>query len=152
MDRRESKDAVFANAGRSPATGSRWMARLAQAKTEAQLIRACRRYLISIRPFELARLPLACRPIPLEDAADLSAYALQLVRYHCEVDDASPLVLRMASFFAHANVCMAKILRRMNDRVEAESILASFGRAPGEPDPDAPPSGPVRTNAGASSE
>ena len=138
MDRRESQAASESSAA-SPVIAPRWLARLDHAKTEAQLLRVCRRYLLSIRPFELARLPLACRPIPLEDAADLSAYALQLVRHHCEVDEPSPLVLRMASFFAHANVCMAKVLRRINDHVEAESILASVGRAPRGPDPDASP-------------
>ena len=111
-----------------PPSTRRWLARLAQARTEAQLLRVCHRYLASISRPGLARLPLACRPIPLEDATDLSAYALQLVRYHCEVDDASPLVLRMSAFFAHANVRMAQILRQMNEGAEADSILARVGR------------------------
>jgi len=152
MDRRESKTAASHRLGAVAVIGPRWLARIAEAQSEAKLIATCRRFLLSIRPAELARLPLACRPIPLEDAADLSAYALQLVRYHCEVEDAAPLLLRMASFFAHANVRMAKILRRMNDDIAADTILARIGRAPGRPDPDAPPPGPRRPHAGAESE
>ncbi len=114
----------------SPAKGNRWLAQLAQSRTEDQLLRTCRRYLSSIRRADIERLPLACRPIPLEDATDLSAYALQLVRYHCEVDDASPLALRMAAFYAHANMRMAQILRQMNDAAEADTILARLGHGP----------------------
>lgn len=152
MDPRESKSAASDRRGASPVIGPRWFARIAEAQSQASLIRTCRRFLLSLRPADLARLPLACRPIPLEDAADLSAYALQLVRYHCEVEEASPLLLRMASFFAHANVRMAKILRRMNDDVAAETILARIGPPRGEPDPDAPPPGRERPNAGVESE
>lgn len=124
----------------SPATGRRWISQLQRARSEAQLLAVCRRFLASIRHSDLARLPLACRPIPIEDAGDLSAYALQLVRFHCEVDDPPPLVLRMAAFFAHANVRMAQILRQMNDAAEADSILAHLGRQPQDAGPQSPPS------------
>ena len=125
----------------SPATGKRWLAELLHAKSQAELLAVCRRFLTSIRRADLARLPLACRPIPLEDAGDLSAYALQLVRFRCEVDDAPPLMLRMAAFFAHANVRMAQILRQMNDAAEADTILARIGRQRSEePDPHSSPS------------
>jgi hypothetical protein len=95
----------------------------------------------SIRRGELGVLPLACRPIPLEDASDLSAYALQLVRYRCEVDEAAGLVLRLAAFFAHANMRMAQILRHMNDSAEADRILARIGGRSNSDDsaPESPP-------------
>lgn len=125
----------------SPATGKRWLAQLAKARSEAELLKACRRYLASIRRSGIEHLPLACRPIPIEDATDLSAYALQLVRYRCEVDDPSTLVLRMAAFFVQANVRMAQILRQMNDAAAADSILARIGRPrPDDPSSESPPS------------
>jgi len=108
--------------------GRRRLAGLAQARSEAQLLEACGRFLRSIPRSDLAHLPLACRPIPIEDATDLSEYALQLVRFRCEVDDSSPLVLHMAAFFAHANVRMAQILWQMNDAAEADTILGRIGR------------------------
>jgi hypothetical protein len=129
MDRREP----HADRRRSralPGVGARWPARLAQAKTEAQVIGVCRDFLVSIPPAELARLALACRPVPLEDAAGLSVYALQLVRHYCESNDAAPLVLRMASFFAHANVRMAKILRRGEEALAARALLGAGDRPP----------------------
>jgi hypothetical protein len=138
----------------SPAKGSRWLAQLRQVRSEAQLLKVCRGYLGSIRRAEIAALPLACRPIPLEDASDLSAYALQLVRYRCDVDEATELVLRMAAFFAHANMRMAQILRQMNESAEADRILARIGR-PGRDDsaPESPPSaGGATPGMGADSE
>jgi hypothetical protein len=105
----------------------RWFTQLAGARSDSDLLKLCRRYLACIRRSALEGLPLACRPIPLEDATDLSAYALQLVRYRCEVENPSPLVLRMSAFFAHANVRMAQILRQMNDAGEADIILARIG-------------------------
>ena len=119
----------------------RWFTQLAGARSDSDLLKLCRRYLACIRRSALEGLPLACRPIPLEDATDLSAYALQLVRYRCEVDDPSPLVLRMAAFFVQANVRMAQILRQMNDAAAADSILARIGRPrPDDPSSESPPS------------
>jgi hypothetical protein len=137
----------------SPDPGKPWLAQLAKARSEEELLKACRRYLASLRSSGLEKLPLACRPIPLEDAADLSAYALQLVRYHCDVDDPSPLVQRMAAFFARANMRLAQILREMNDAAAADGILARLGRprrndpstdstpSSGDPSPGASPDG-----------
>jgi hypothetical protein len=129
MDRRAPQDA-HRRSRALPALGARWPARLAQAKTEAQVIRVCRGFLLSIPPAELAHLALACRPVPLEDAAGLSVYALQLVRHYCESEDTSALVLRMASFFAHANVRMAKILRRGDEALAARTIVGAGDRSP----------------------
>ena len=138
----------------SPATGPRWLAQLRQVRSEAQLLKVCRRYVGSIRRAELAALPLACRPIPLEDASDLSAYALQLVRHRCEVDEAAEPVLRMAAFFAHANMRMAQILRQMNESAEADRILARIGPSRSDDSaPDSPPSsGGATPGVGADSE
>jgi hypothetical protein len=123
----------------SPARDKRWLDRLAQARSDAQLLKVCRRYLASMRGSGWAGLPLACRPRPLEDATDLSAYALQLVRHRCEADNPSPMAVRIAAFFVHANVRMAQILRQMNDAAEADIILARLGRAPTrDPGPEAP--------------
>lgn len=138
----------------SPAKGRRWYAQLRDARSEEQLLAVCRRFVASIRRAELAALPLACRPIPLEDASDLSAYALQLVRYRCDVDEAAALVLRMAAFFTHANVRMAQLLRQMNESAEADRILARIG-GPRFDDsaPESPPSpGDAGPSAGADPE
>jgi hypothetical protein len=115
-----------ASAGRD----KRWFAQLLEARSEDSLLEVCHRYLASIRRSGLHGLPLACRPIPIEDATDLSAYALQLVRYRCDVDDPAPVLLRMSAFFVHANVRMAQILRHMNNTAEADIILSRIGREP----------------------
>jgi hypothetical protein len=93
-----------------------WQELLEVAETEAKVIAIARDYLASLEPMEVARLPEACKPRKLFTAGDVGAYALDLVREHEEeMDDAAPLVHRMAAFFAHANLRLSKILAKAND-------------------------------------
>lgn len=93
-----------------------WQARLDLADTEGDVLEAAREYLSRLSYFEIVRLPDLCRPRKLVDASDIAAYALDLVRHHCdEKDESAELVHRMAAFFAHANVRLSQILQRTND-------------------------------------
>lgn len=122
-------------------TAASWLARLADATTARQLLRLCREYIAALPASEIARLPAACQPARMDDPSDLSAYALELVRH--QYDDAdSPLLLRMAEFFANANVRMAFVLQHRNDSADADRLLSSMGlRSGSDRDRGGTPSG-----------
>ncbi|HUI98762.1 MAG TPA: hypothetical protein VLY46_00925 [Usitatibacter sp.] len=95
---------------------SGWQELLDVAETEAKVITISRNYLASLEPMEVAHLPERCKPRKLLTSGDVGAYALDLVREHGdEMDDAVPLVHRMAAFFAHANLRLSQILAKAND-------------------------------------
>lgn len=93
-----------------------WQELLDVAETEGKVIAVARDYLASLEPGEVARLPESCKPRKLFTAGDVGAYALDLVREHGEgMDEAAPVLHRMAAFFAHANLRLSKILAKAND-------------------------------------
>ncbi len=93
-----------------------WPARVDACETEEEVLGAARDYLATLDSREFAQLPPDCRPRKLVDAADLAAYAFDLVRHHVSEDsEAGALVNRLAAFFAHANIRLSRILARTND-------------------------------------
>lgn len=96
--------------------GFGWQELLDVAETEAKVIAIARDYLASLEPREVGRLPERCKPRKLLTAEDIGAFALDLVREHGEeMDEAAPIVHRMAAFFAHANIRLSRILAKAND-------------------------------------
>jgi len=96
--------------------GFGWQQLLDVAETDAKVIAIARDFLASLEPREVARLPERCRPRKLFTADDVGAFALDLVREHGEeMDEAAPIVHRMAAFFAHANIRLSHILSKAND-------------------------------------
>jgi hypothetical protein len=93
-----------------------WRDLLDLATDEAGVIALSRDFLASLDPAEVMRLPEACMPRKLFNAADIGQYALDLVREHSDgFEGAAPLVHRMAAFFAQANFRLSQLLARNND-------------------------------------
>lgn len=100
-----------------------WQELLDMADSEAKVIAIARDYLASLEPQEVSRLPERCKPRKLFTSGDIGAYALDLVREHGEsMDDAVPLVHRMAAFFAHANIRLSQILAKAQQDDELRRI------------------------------
>ena len=78
-----------------------WIGRLADAKSEADLLQVCREYVARLSASELAVLPKECRPSRIDRTDDVRTYALSLLRYPAHGDNAR-LILRMADFFSKA--------------------------------------------------
>ncbi len=94
-----------------------WLASLDMADDEREVMRICRNFLATLDPAEIGKLPETCRPREIGNAADLCAIAYELVRHNCDDGTfASAIGSRLATVFARANVRVAQIYRRMNDR------------------------------------
>ncbi len=93
-----------------------WQERLDRATTEAAVLEVARDFVATLEYPEIARLPATCRPRKLIGAADVSGYALDLVRHQCADDDpAAEAIVRLAAFFSHASMRLSQILMRTND-------------------------------------
>jgi hypothetical protein len=93
-----------------------WQHVLDQARSEHEVVKVVREFVASLDYHELARLPAPCRPGKFFDAEDITTFAFEVVRHHC--DEAEPtreLVHRIAAFFSHASTRLSQILARSND-------------------------------------
>lgn len=107
---------VLTLAGRVGMKAYTWRELIDLASGEGEVIAIARDFLASLDPAEVARLPDACKPRKLLTAGDVGQYALDLVREHADaLQSGSPLVHRMAAFFAQANLRLSQILARTND-------------------------------------
>ena len=95
--------------------GLSWIDRIDTATSASEALDVVRVYMASITPTEIGCLPVRCRPRKLVDAADLSEYALDLVRETCRAEEPSPLVLKMAAIVSHAATRASEILGVAND-------------------------------------
>ena len=103
--------------------GLSWIDRIDSATSAAEILDVVRVYTAGITPAEFALLPVRCRPRKLVDAADLSEYALDLVRETCRADEPSPLVLKMAAIVSHAATRASEILGVANDSAGEERLV-----------------------------
>ena len=106
-----------------------WMRRIAHARTERELLELCAGRLASLGAADIERLPRDCRPVEIEDRADLAVYALNLVRRQNAAPSCPPPLASLAQFFALANVRMAQVLRHKDDAREADAWLSQMDRS-----------------------
>ena len=84
---------------------SKWVQRLIAATSEGEIVEIAREFIATFSAGDIDRLPSACRPPRFYSAADVTAFALTLVRHDCIVDGATArLVGRLSDFFAAASV------------------------------------------------
>jgi len=105
-----------------------WEHKLDGAQTVEEVLGMARDFLARLDPQEIQGLPEKCRPpAKLVDADDIGMYAYDLVRHECGEDDAAELVHRLARFFSHASMQVARILalQRAAMRAYAESADAA---------------------------
>jgi hypothetical protein len=94
-------------------TGTTWEHRLDSAHNEAAVLAVAREFLAQFNPVEISDLPERCRPpTKLYEAADISAYAYDLIRHECKEAGLGDLVHRLARFFSHASTRLAQVASR----------------------------------------
>ena len=88
-----------------------WDYKLDGAQTVEEVLGMARDFLARLDPHEIQGLPQKCRPpAKLVDADDIGMFAYDLVRHECGEEDAAELVHRLAHFFSHASMQVARIL------------------------------------------
>jgi hypothetical protein len=89
-----------------------WQQLLAAASTPDEVIAAARDFLAAIDHNELARLPEVCKPGKLLDAHDVSSYAYDLVRHHCQDEQDAAIaetIHKLSAFFSQAAVRVSQL-------------------------------------------
>ena len=90
---------------------TKWMARLTQAGTSAEVIDLVNEYLASRDPQVIASIPTECALQPLSTPDDVSACAYRLSAYHGH-DDVNRVVQRISAFFSHASFRLSELARK----------------------------------------
>jgi hypothetical protein len=101
-----------------------WPESLAEASTESQVVDVARDYLATLSHEEFARLPESLRPPKLVDAADITAYAFELVREECRDEEAQGIVQRLAHIMSRASIRLSEIM------VAGDPFIPSPGSSP----------------------
>ena len=90
-----------------------WQHTLDRACSEHEVVMVVRDYVASLDPYEVASLPPHCRPGKFVDAEDITSFAFDVVRYHCdEHEKTRELVHRIAAFFSYASTRLSQIMAR----------------------------------------
>ena len=97
-----------------------WQPRLNLATSPREVVQVAREYLAAWSSEDIARLPSRCRPVELECADDISAFALEVVRYDRSEDpQAAVLVHRLATFLSAATLRLSQVcLRHEASRID----------------------------------
>ena len=97
--------------GGRQAPGIGWEGTLAEAGTASEVVGVVKDYLAQWTPEEVALLPGPCRPGRIVDAEDVSRFAVELARAHCEVTaDSPPLLEKLNQFFSAAAARLPQVL------------------------------------------
>jgi len=92
-----------------------WQEKIEAARAPQEIVSIVRDYLAS-HHYEIARLPAACRPSSMVDAADVGAYTLALVRHHVDVvGRKGDFVHRLTAVMVLANTKISRVLATTND-------------------------------------
>lgn len=96
-----------------------WQGRLNGSTSEDEVVGVARDFVAQFDHADVARLPAECRPCKLVDANDVSNYAFTLVQ-HCTGGDTEGAVLveKLAAFFSHASIRLARILQFTHEHQE----------------------------------
>ena len=92
------------------AGGLSWQQTIDAAGSEQAVVKVVRDFVASLNPCELGRLPAQCRPGKFFDAGDIASFAFEVARHHCEDDEVTRHVAKIAAFFSHANMRLAQLL------------------------------------------
>jgi hypothetical protein len=99
---------------------STWQERLSGATTEAEVVSVARDYVAQFTPEEIGHLPEPCKPTKIVDGADVSEYALTLMRHHCDDGEGSTTPIhRLSAFFSNASVRLSEVLQNSDARQSA---------------------------------
>ncbi len=87
-----------------------WNDSLEMCSSEHDVIALVREFVAGLGPYEVEQLPAKLRPGKFFGAADVTAYAFEIVRYDCEEDEARQLVHRIAAFFSQASNRLSRLM------------------------------------------
>jgi len=87
-----------------------WQQRLKDARSDADVVAVTRDFLATFSPYDLARLPEACRPGRIVDAGDVNDLAFILLRHdHDDSQGTARCIHRLTNFFTNASVRLSEI-------------------------------------------
>src|SRR5688500_827120 len=93
---------------------TKWLARVTEADSPAQVLELVNRYIATRDPEVLAALPAECRHAPMDNADEVAACAYRLSAYHGH-DDANRVVQRLSAFFSHASLKLTELARERHE-------------------------------------
>jgi hypothetical protein len=94
----------------APVTAITWQQMLAIASTPDDVISAARDFVAGIDHVLLSKLPPACQPGKLLDAADIQSFAYELASHHCANNDPNAhTVEQLSAFFSQAAVRLSQL-------------------------------------------
>lgn len=109
----------FRPLGAQPVTAVTWQGRLNNATGEGEVVGIARDFVAQFDYAQVAGLPAECRPGKLVDANDITVYAFTLAQ-NCTGGDTEGAVLveKLAAFFSHASIRLARILSNPHDSAD----------------------------------
>ena len=88
-----------------------WQEQLDAASTVSEVVKVVKDFTSSLDHWDLAKLPVDCRPGKFFDAEDVSSFAMTVARYTNRGDaEADAIVDKLDSFFSYASVRLSRIL------------------------------------------
>jgi hypothetical protein len=94
----------------SATVGLRWIDRLQEARSPAEVLDIVRVFLAQYSPQELVDIPQSCRPRKLFDANDLAEYALDLMHEASHDARPSPLAMKMIAVVSRASMRISELV------------------------------------------
>ena len=103
-----------------------WQESLNLARSEQDVVKVVRDFVAGLNLYELDKLPSPCRPPgKFFDAEDITSYAFEVVRHHCDDDEPTrELVHKIATFFSYASTRLSQLMARAADPDEEEARSA----------------------------
>ena len=109
-----------------------WEDRIDAAQSAAEVIVLARDFVASLETFEIAQLPVSCKPPKLTSAADVTNYAFDLLSYEVTTSDGTAKVIfKLAAFFAYASNRLARF-HGPSPRMSEEEIRSFVPRSSGK--------------------
>lgn len=112
--------------GAQPVATVTWQGRLNNATDQGEVVGIARDFVAQFGYAQLAGLPAECRPGKFVDANDVTSYAFTLVQ-HCTGGDTEGAVLveKLAAFFSHASLRLARIPLDAHGLTDDDSRLSA---------------------------
>jgi hypothetical protein len=82
-----------------------WLEDIERARTDAELLEEARAYCVLVHPRDLAPLPVDCRAIRIDDAADIPRVTQRLAEVYAalkEQEIATPSLRDLVTYLSHA--------------------------------------------------
>jgi hypothetical protein len=92
-----------------------WQGRLNEAPTREAVVGVVGEFISILADTEIGELPADCRPGPMDDAQQVTVFALMLAHRHNGDPKAAPALHRLATFFTKAALRIYQIGERSHE-------------------------------------